>query len=442
MSAAGWRRWMALIILLALTARLGAIFTLKRWDSATPGINRQLALGLLDNGSFTFREHGYFGPSSITTPPYPVVLAAIFRVFGPKTPNAYFAALALNAIFGALCAAVIAKLVQRLTQHATLAVVAGLLVAVWPPQIFAATFAQPMALATLCVATTCLFWVRSLQNHSLLPWIGFSLAAALAALIEPPFLLVILLAAGITPFIRNWPADVRVRNMAVLLLACVLLLLPWIARNHAVHQQWLMTTTFWERVWAGANPNATGSDRLRLTPERHAAAKLLIEADDSSDLVRAPMMQIDSLSPAQRSALRDLPEAQRESLFRKWASEWLTVHGGVWLGQLPARLIKVWWIDYDHPMSRNPLALIPRSLAALLGLVGLLTAFRARLPIGFLTLVFIATLIFAGATVASVKQMVLIEPLQIAIACAGVAAIVRKRANRAAASSKLAEAAA
>ncbi|HRK31215.1 MAG TPA: hypothetical protein PLD59_09065, partial [Tepidisphaeraceae bacterium] len=433
MSAKSWRLWIAVIILVALTARMTAVFALKRWDASMPGVNRQLAVSLNESGTFTFREHGTVGPSSVTTPVYPVLLAAIFRTFGSETPTAYFAAITLNAIFGALTAGVVATWVRRAgslghfrpTAEAPrqpgprierLAIAAGLVVALWPPQIFAATFAQPLALTVLCITSACLLWARAITDHGLLTWLGCCIALSIAALIEPPFVAAVGFAGMITLMMRAWPLDVRVRNVAVLALVSILTLLPWISRNLAVHGRALFTTTLWQHVWAGANPHATGSDRLPLTPDRRAAAGSGWSHDDSdAEFARVPMMQIDLIAPAGRAALREQPEVAREAIFRGWASDWLGEHRSTWIAQLPTRIGKWWWIDYDHPMSRNPLALIPRTLAAAGALVALPLLLRRRAGFALPAVVLAAMFVAASLTIATAKMTILIEPLQLGL---------------------------
>lgn len=428
MNPAGARRWIAIIFLLALFLRLGSIFAMKRWDDATPGASRQLAMSLVEHGAFYFRDFGYVGPSSVITPPYPMLLAGLFTLFGPETPTAYFAALALNALLGATCAVATAALLRRTIANERAVMIGGLLVALWPPQIAASIFAQPIVLTSLIFVIACVLWRRMQQNDSVLTAIAFAIAAGFAALLEPAMIVALPIVAIAIIAMKGKPFDVKLRNVAVFAAAVMLFLWPWVSRNRAVHGRWLMTTNKSQQLWNGANENATGSDRLALTSERKSATRSLI-SDDTIESVRIPMMQIDLLSPAQRYVLNGKTEVERADQFAAWSNEYLQTKRSRWLAQLPKRVAKFWLIDWDHPMSRNPIALLPRIALALAAAVGMVLAVARRVPVGGPLMIIGAMLIFAAMTIATARQTIAIEPLQIAIAAAGFAG-VKNRAEQ------------
>lgn len=429
--------WFAAIFAVALVARLAATFALKRWDEPAAGANRQLALNLVEYGAFYFREFGYFGPSSVQTPLYPAALAGLFAAFGPENPTAYFVALAMNAVFGGLCAVAVAQLVRRGGGGDAAGIAAGLLTAVWPPQVFAAQFVQPMALVGLLSVLAVALWRRATGERGAAAWLGFSLAAAAATMLQPNLLPALALALVAIPFVRAWPGDVRLRNLALLAACAAIFWVPWIARNTAVHGRALITTRHWQDRWAASNPEATGSDRLPLTAQRRSAAAgsfrtLLSDDAASADVVRMPMTQVDLLSPQQRAALEGRSEADRERLFRAW-TEQLPDGRRRWVAQFPLRLAKAWTIDWDHPMSRHAMAMAPRWAAAALSLAALALVVSRRLRAAGPTVAVLACSALAQAfTIASAKQVIALEPLQIALAATAVAALVRVRAAGAA----------
>ena len=53
----------------------------------------------------------YAGPSSVQSPPYPFLLAVLFKIFGPDSAGAYVAAMLINSIAGALTVWLVWKLV-------------------------------------------------------------------------------------------------------------------------------------------------------------------------------------------------------------------------------------------------------------------------------------------------------------------------------------------
>jgi 4-amino-4-deoxy-L-arabinose transferase-like glycosyltransferase len=424
--------WFSVIFALAAMARLAATFALKRWDDPAAGANRQLAVNLVEYGALYFREFGYFGPSSVQTPPYPTMLAGLFALFGVENPTAYFAALSLNAVFGALCAVAVAQLVRRSGGGDAAGVVAGFVVAVWPSQVFASQFVQPMVLIGLLAVVAAALWRRTLWEHDAFAWSAFSVVAALGALLEPTLLPALAAALVAVPFVGRWAFEIRVRNFVILAGAIAVVWLPWLARNRAVHGQMLVTTRVWQNHWAASNPGATGSDRLPLTSQRRDAAESSLRAallDDAgaADVVRIPMMQVDQLSPQQRFELQGRPEVRREAIFAGWTAVLVESGESRWVAQLPIRLAKAWTIDWDHPMSRHALAMIPRWTAAILaaGALALLLA-RREASAGALAVVLLSSVIAQGLTIASARQVIALEPLQIALAATGIAVAARQ----------------
>src|SRR5438067_1865276 len=87
---------------LGFALRATAIFALHRWQQPNAIEHRALALSLVENGTFYFRDFGKFGPSSVQSPPYPFLLATLFRMFGPDSSASYIAAMLINSLAGAL----------------------------------------------------------------------------------------------------------------------------------------------------------------------------------------------------------------------------------------------------------------------------------------------------------------------------------------------------
>src|SRR5882672_6110274 len=90
------------IAVLAFGLRVGAIFALHRWTAPNAIEHRALALSLIKYHTFYFRDFNYFGPSSVQSPPYPFLLAVLFKIFGPDSTGAYIAAMVINSIAGAV----------------------------------------------------------------------------------------------------------------------------------------------------------------------------------------------------------------------------------------------------------------------------------------------------------------------------------------------------
>ena len=78
-----------ILVLAALALRLGAIVALKSWEHPSPMEHRGLAMSLVNGTGFSFGAFGYYGPSSVQSPPYPLLLTALFKIYGTDAPGAY-----------------------------------------------------------------------------------------------------------------------------------------------------------------------------------------------------------------------------------------------------------------------------------------------------------------------------------------------------------------
>src|ERR1043166_6504226 len=90
------------LAVLAFALRIGTIFALHRWTSPNAIEHRALAMSLIHLKTFYFRDFNYYGPSSVKSPSYPVLLAILFKLFGAQTTRAYVAAMVINSLAGAL----------------------------------------------------------------------------------------------------------------------------------------------------------------------------------------------------------------------------------------------------------------------------------------------------------------------------------------------------
>src|SRR3954465_13931826 len=125
--------------ILAFGLRVGAIFALHRWTTPNAIEHRALALSLIKYHTFYFRDFNYFGPSSVQSPPYPFLLATLFKMFGPESNGAYIAAMVINSLAGAITVLLTYLFVKSIGGRDVVALIAAALVAIWPSQVYAAT---------------------------------------------------------------------------------------------------------------------------------------------------------------------------------------------------------------------------------------------------------------------------------------------------------------
>src|ERR1700690_4347264 len=97
--------WLVVFSILAFFARIGLCVHLKAWQSPNAMEHRSVALSLVHGTGFSFGDWGYYGPSSVQSPPFPFLLATMYKIFGETTPadgslqganRAYFAIMLIN----------------------------------------------------------------------------------------------------------------------------------------------------------------------------------------------------------------------------------------------------------------------------------------------------------------------------------------------------------
>jgi 4-amino-4-deoxy-L-arabinose transferase-like glycosyltransferase len=411
------------LCLLAVALRLAAIVALRAWEQPNPMEHAAIATNLLEGRGFSFSGFGYFGPSSVQSPPYPVFLASLFWIFGIGTPAAYGAAMAVNALLGGLAVWLTYKAGLALRAGPRVSLAAAALCAIWPTQIYAAAAAQAITMITVAVLALIVLFHKAIDERRIGPWIGFSIVGCLAALTEPvllPALMLVGMAFVVWP--RHWPLTLRVRFAAVLFVAGVSILGPWTLRNYLVHDTLMpVKSTFWVNVWKGNNPHATGTDRLPLSQEqRQTLAETplwkrdrLAKSEGFDDA-----RQYDRLTPEQLERLSGKPDAEREKVFKDFATTWIAANPGRYLELCGLRLFKTVWVEWDNPKSWNPVYLLARSVLLMGTFAGLIIAVKQRWRLGFVALLVGSSVVLITMTVTAARFALPFEPLQFIGACA------------------------
>ena len=408
---------------LAFVLRVGAIFALHRWTAPNAIEHRTLALSLIKYHTFYFRDFNYFGPSSVQSPPYPFLLATLFRMFGPDSSASYIAAMLINSLAGALTVWLTWKMVGAVGGSSAAALVAAALVAIWPSQVYAATHVQAISLITLCIVAMIYLFQRSVQTGSPGAWIGYSIIGTLAALTEPVLLPVVAL-SGLLILVWRGSLSIgqRICNAAVLLAAALLIIMPWTVRNRTVHDRWIpIKSTFWVNVWKANNDFATGTDRLELSEEKQAALRSGALSLSDRQLVDPRFdnqRQYDRLTPEQRARLENQPEGVREEVFKEFATGWIASHPARYLQLCLIRFGKTLWVDWDNPKSHNILFWLSRAILLGLMVPGLVVTRRQHWSLLFAGLVAGSCLLTYTMTITAARFSLPLEPLALCLAAA------------------------
>jgi hypothetical protein len=212
----------------------------------------------------------------------------------------------------------------------------------------------------------------------------------------------------------DWSA--RLRNLAILAFAILAVIGPWATRNYIVHGKLIpVKGSFWVNVWKGNNDYATGSDRLALTPAQKAKLKKHVAVTDSDD-IQDTRHEMDMLDPSQIARLSNHPEADRELVFKEYATKWIAAHPRRFFELCGIRISKTILIDWDNPRAYlNPSYLASRIAILILTLGGLGVAWRDKWSLMLPALLAGTALASYTLTVAAARFAFPFEPIQLAL---------------------------
>lgn len=270
----------SLILIVVVALGLRAAFL---WNYASHNPTRALATipFLFESGNIATSlatGHGFSspfrvdtGPTAWTTPVYPLILAGIFRMFGPYTFAAFLAACSVNVLATALACIPVFYAGKRIGGLAAGAAAAWLW-AVFPNAFeIPATSMWDASIAALLGAT--ILWAtialadpalpadrpRKKENGGAFPWawVGYGLLWGLTTMTTATLV-------GLLPFLIGWIVYRRWKSglpwlakpaFAVTLtaLCCV----PWTVRNFEVFHAFIpMRSILGLQLWVGNNPEA------------------------------------------------------------------------------------------------------------------------------------------------------------------------------------------
>jgi len=203
--------------------------------------------------------HGYSSPWPNTPllptaqqpPGYPLLLAAVFRVFGAYSLSSLWTAVSLNAVFSALTAIVILRIGVR-SFGTPVGVLSAWMWACWLYEAAVSIRLWESALSTLWLTISVLFLPAVAASTRASRWLLFGLLAGVAGLTNTTLL-------ALFPFFWLWlwmRGRARGRSCHRWLLAsvamCVLVVTPWTIRNYLVfHRLMPMRDNLGLEFWVG-----------------------------------------------------------------------------------------------------------------------------------------------------------------------------------------------
>ena len=265
--------WM---VLTAFLLRFGWIVVAHTYKFKTLDDNFSFGWEMGRIGRSLAQGEGYSNPFSATTGPtawepplYPLLIAAVFKLFGIYTHASALVLLTFNSVCSALTCIPIFLITRRCFSE-KLAIWTAWLWAVMPPVMYWCTrWVWETSLAALLLAV--LFWLTLdlEERDGLGPWIRFGLLWGIAALTNTS-LLAFLPASGLWAWYRCWKrgksSQAGVTLSALVFVACVA---PWLARNQRILGVTSLRSNFGAELRIGNGPGADGTWREYLHPTQN-----------------------------------------------------------------------------------------------------------------------------------------------------------------------------
>lgn len=413
------RRIDLLLVAIAIAARGAAVLLLQ--SHTVPNSTYEhgtIAANLLAGRGFSTHFLGADGPTSQQAPVYPIVVAAAYAVGGIETPRALLILeLGQAALGGLLVLGVLALAREIAPERRVFALIAGLITALHPTLVYAATHVQAVPLATTLLVWTLSFSYRAGRTGRDRDALFCGIELALLVLTDPILGLVACGALGaIALGTRSFGRFARLA--AIVGITSVLGVAPWIARNAAVHGEFVfIKSTFGYAFWQGNCALSEGTDKVVRPSVETALADRgngLKGMNESLWKARHEAGYLDdvALSRSEVDALGRLSEPERSRvLFRRAMVDLRSAPGRY--GELCLRRLRYFVLfDESNPKTHNLVYRVSHlglTLLAFAGLIVMPQALRRRLWPTFLTAALITA--FHAMTIVSVRFHIPLEPL-------------------------------
>lgn len=322
-----FHRKLWVLTLLGFAVRVAAIFVLNDYRNPLTAEYGIVAQNLVAGKGFVGGGWlGPEGPTALNTPIYPLFLA-FWLWIGQPLP--YLWAEIAQAVLSALVIYIAGKIAYVLSDR-RIAIITGIFLVFYPPLIYFCKQISPAIFTTFFTALSfyliILFWRNPTWKMAIISGLAFGVSI----LAEPVLLLAIpgtIFILGLTIY-RDIMRD-ALRKLFLSALVCVLVLLPWTARNYLVFNRIVvLKTSFGLNLWLGNNPNATG---------------FLYTATGE------PMQN--TLPAGMRDYLATLNEAERYAVLGQEAWHWIRTHPVPFLRLTARRLVYLWWISPTYQVT-------------------------------------------------------------------------------------------
>jgi 4-amino-4-deoxy-L-arabinose transferase-like glycosyltransferase len=256
----GHRFWMILTALAIRLAVVGLLYPERlnperdHWRFA--GETGRIAESTVDGNGFSSPFQGQTGPTAIMPPVYPLLLTAVFRVFGIYTKASALVMLTLDSLFSALTCIPVFLIAQKSFGRRT-AAWAGWAWVFFPYAIFfSADFIWVTTLATLMLALIFLSVLPLEDSSRVSDWGRFGVLAGVGTLVDPVVLSVTPLLALCMCYRRRQKKQSWFVPALAAVLAFGATVSPWMIRNYTVLHTFVpFRDNFGLELYVGNNGN-------------------------------------------------------------------------------------------------------------------------------------------------------------------------------------------
>ena len=275
-----------MVVCLAIAVRVAAVLVLQSHDVPRSTYEHgEIAANLLAGRGFSMHFLGADGPTSQQAPVYPAIVALAYGIGGVETPQALLLLELGQSVLGGLLVLGAIRLARLIAPgRDSLAWVAGLIVAIHPTLIYAATHVQVAGLgATLLTWTLVLAYQTGasgrVRDAILTGWLLALLALTdpILTLVSPGVVWAVWLGRSGSP--QPWSRVFRL--MTVSAIVATVGMAPWLVRNVRIHGEFVaIKSTFGYAFWQGNCALSEGTDKV----VRSSVERILDRGQNAGDL--------------------------------------------------------------------------------------------------------------------------------------------------------------
>jgi hypothetical protein len=428
------RRLVYGLVALAIAARIAAVLVLQSHRVPRSTYEHgEIAKNLLEGRGFSVRFLGADGPTSQQAPVYPVLVAAAYAVGGVETPRALLILEVGQALLSGLMVAGVLMLVREVAPNRPwLAFLAGLIAALHPTLVYAATHVQVAPLAAALLVTALAWAYRAGRTGRTQDFVVSGILLATVILTDPIL--------GLAAPAMVWAGCVRggrfalaLRRLVVMGSVAVAGVTPWIVRNALVHHEFVfIKSTFGYAFWQGNCTLSEGTDKVvRASVERVLETKgeglRRLNAALWAARHEAGYLDDIALTQADYRELGAVSEPERSRRLLRRALHELRAEPARYATLCARRLSYFLLFDETNPKTRNIVYRVSHVGLTVLAILGwLVMPSKLRWSLAPTALTFALIGLFHTLTIVSARFHVPLEPLMAIWAAGGLAPVAER----------------